>query len=138
MIVAPDFTLSYIDKNIKLSLSDFKGQMVLLTFWASWCPDCSKDMPLKERLFKTVNQDKLKMLTINVSGRERNSHDALRYSKNFITQPTLKDDGRETYLKYHCLGVPTTVLINQEGQIVKQWGENLNILELMELIGDFL
>lgn len=138
MVVAPEFTLSYLDKNSTVSLSDFRGQMVLLTFWASWCPDCSRDMPLKERLFRTVDQHKLKMLTINVSGRERNNDDALRYNKKFITQPTLVDKGRDTYLKYHCLGVPTTVLINQEGQIVKKWGENLNMLELMELIGDFL
>jgi len=138
MTVAPDFTLPFIDKDESLTLSDFRGQMVLLTFWASWCPDCSQDMPMKERLYQTVDQNKLAMLTINVAGRERTHHDAVRYKTNFITQPTLVDRGRETYLNYNALGVPTTVLIDQDGNIVKQWGENLNFLNLMEAISSYL
>ncbi len=138
MTVAPDFTLPFIDKDESLTLSDLRGQMVLLTFWASWCPDCSQDMPLKERLYQTIDQDKLAMLTINVAGRERTHADAVRYKNNFIKQPTLVDRGRETYLNYNALGVPTTVLIDQEGNVVKQWGENLNFLSLMEAISTYL
>ena len=138
MTVAPDFTLSYIDKDDHLTLSDLRGRMVLLTFWASWCPDCSQDMPMKERLYQTVDQEKLAMVTINVAGRERQHEDAVRYKNNFIKQPTLVDRGRETYLNYNALGVPTTVLIDQYGNIVKQWGENLNFLSLMEAISTYL
>ncbi|GEM02305.1 Peroxiredoxin [Halolactibacillus halophilus] len=138
MTVAPDFTLPFIDQDDSLTLSDLRGKMVLLTFWASWCPDCSQDMPMKERLYQTVDQDKLMMLTINVAGRERQHEDAVRYKMNFIKQPTLVDNGRETYLNYNALGVPTTVLIDQDGNIVKQWGENLNFLSLMEAISPYL
>jgi len=138
MTMAPDFTLPYIDKDKQLTLSDLRGKMVLLTFWASWCPDCSQDMPMKERLYQTVDQEKLAMVTINVAGRERQHEDAVRYKANFISQPTLIDRGRETYLNYNALGVPTTVLIDQDGNIVKQWGENLNFLSLMEAISPYL
>ncbi|GEM03857.1 hypothetical protein HMI01_08450 [Halolactibacillus miurensis] len=138
MTTAPDFTLPYIDKDDHLTLSDLRGRMVLLTFWASWCPDCSQDMPMKERLFKTVDQNKLAMITINVTGRERHHDDAVRYKNNFIKQPTLVDNGRETYLNYTCLGVPTTVLIDQQGHIVKQWGQNLSFPSLMEAISAYL
>ena len=47
--VAPDFTLSSLDGNT-ISLSDFKGKYVVLDFWASWCPDCIRDIPVYSNL----------------------------------------------------------------------------------------
>lgn len=138
MTMAPEFRLPFIDQDAHLSLSDLRGRVVLLTFWASWCPDCSQDMPMKERLYRSVDQNKLLMLTINVAGRERSPNDAVRYKNNFIKQPTLIDNNRDTYLDYNCLGVPTTVLIDQEGQIIKRWGEELDFFDLMSTITPYI
>ncbi|SEO71043.1 Thiol-disulfide isomerase or thioredoxin [Amphibacillus marinus] len=128
---APNFTLNYLNKNESYCLSDDFGKIVVLTFWASWCPDCSNDMPLKERLFQSIDSDKVKFITINVSGRERSKADAIRYFNSFMTQPTLVDNGIEVYRKYKCLGVPTTVIIDQNGTIINQFTDQANTMEIM-------
>ncbi|WP_067844005.1 TlpA family protein disulfide reductase [Amphibacillus sediminis] len=135
---APEFTLPYLDQNQTYTLSQDRGKIIILTFWASWCPDCSSDLPLKERLYQTVDAGKVSFITINVSGRERNQEDALRYHQKFISQPTLVDRGLEVYRLYQCLGVPTTVVISQTGEILKQFTDQAKPLEIMAAISQLL
>lgn len=135
---APDFTLSYIDQPGTYQLSKHLGKVIVLTFWTSWCPDCSHDLPLKERLYQASTNEAIVFITINVSGREPNQEEARRYYHQFLTQPTLVDHGLETYRAYNCLGVPTTVIIDQTGFIIKTFSDQARPLQIMEALAPFL
>jgi thiol-disulfide isomerase/thioredoxin len=135
---APLFELPYIHSNESYHLKEDIGKVIVLTFWASWCPDCGKDLPKKEQLFKTMDHDKVKMLTINVVGRERSEDKGMQYAEEFLTQPTLKDRGREVYNLYKSEGVPTTIIIDQQGNIYNKFGDNASFLEIVESIGNLI
>ncbi|KHE68674.1 TlpA disulfide reductase family protein [Halobacillus sp. BBL2006] len=135
---APLFELPYIHSNETYQLKEDLGKVIVLTFWASWCPDCGKDLPKKEQLFKTMDHEKVKMLTINVVGRERMEEKGIRYAEEFLTQPTLKDRGREVYDLYESEGVPTTIIIDQQGNIYNKFGDKASFLEIVESIGNLI
>ncbi|RWZ54911.1 TlpA family protein disulfide reductase [Halobacillus fulvus] len=135
---APLFELPYINSEDIYHLEEDSGKVIVLTFWASWCPDCGTDLPKKEQLYQNMDHSKVKMMTINVTGRERNAEEAVQYTEKFLTQPTLRDRGREVYDAYNGDGVPTTVIIDQNGYIHKQFGDQANFLEIVEAIGSVL
>lgn len=135
---APHFKLPYIDKQGDYQLSDDLGKIVVLTFWTSWCPSCGVDLPLKEKFYQAADSEKIKFITINVVGRERHPNDGVRFHNQFLTQPTLVDRGLEVYRDYNCLGVPTTVIINQAGEIIDQLSEQAAPIDIVEAISPFL
>ncbi len=112
---APDFTLN--DLNGKaVKLSDYKGKVVFLNFWASWCPPCKAEMPGLNR----ANQELVKgndavLLTVN----EGENADVV---KNFLagnkyTFYTLLDKDGKVGNAYNVTGIPTTYIINRDGSI---------------------
>ncbi|UFT98253.1 TlpA family protein disulfide reductase [Radiobacillus kanasensis] len=135
---APYFTLPYTNGNGHFKLSDARGKIIVLTFWVSWCPDCGQDLPKKEALFQSLDRNKVQMITINVPGRERTENAGLEFAEKFLTQPTLIDNGREVYDLYSCTGVPTTVIINEQGEWVKSFNDQASFLSIVEEIGTWL
>lgn len=135
-MLAPKFKLPYLNKKGNYHLQDDIGKVIILTFWASWCLDCSIDLPKKEHLYRSLNNPKVKMLTINVTGRERDPAAADRFTKEFLNQPTLIDNGTEVYNLFNCQGVPTTVVIDSNGSIYKQFGDKANFLDIVKAVGD--
>lgn len=135
---APHFNLKYIDKEKQYNLKESRGSIILLTFWVSWCPDCSTDLPKKEHLFQSIDHDHIKMLTINVTGRERDPNDGIRFAEKFLSQPTLVDDDRKVYDAYHCKSVPTTIIIDQNGHICYRFDDNANVVEIISALGQLL
>ncbi|WP_138418508.1 TlpA disulfide reductase family protein [Aquibacillus sediminis] len=132
---APMFSLPYINNNGIYHLQDDIGKVIVLTFWASWCPDCGHDLPKKEQLFQSMDTTKVRMITINVTGRERDQSAGPAYTEKYLSQPTLADRGTEIYENYQCKGVPTTVIINQNGDIHDQFGDNAKFLEIVTSVG---
>lgn len=114
------------------------GKVILLTFWASWCPDCGRDLPKKEQFYQSVPNDKVKMLTINVAGRERNPQEGINYAEKFLSQPTLIDDNRKVYDQYRCEGVPTTIIIDQNGDIAHSFGDKAEMMDIIQAVGELL
>lgn len=135
---APNFNLPYIDQRGRYQLSEDLGKIIVLTFWTSWCPSCGVDLPLKEKFYQVADPEKIKFITINVVGRERHHSDGIRFHKQFLTQPTLVDRGLEVYREYNCLGVPTTVIIDQEGYIIDQFSDQTKPMEIVEAISHYL
>lgn len=135
---APHFNLKYIDKEKCYNLKESRGSIILLTFWVSWCPDCSVDLPKKEHLFQSIDHARIKMLTINVTGRERDPNDGIRFAEKFLSQPTLVDEGRKIYDAYNCTSVPTTIIIDQNGDICYRFADNANIVEMVSALGQLL
>ncbi|WP_226035951.1 TlpA family protein disulfide reductase [Aquibacillus saliphilus] len=135
---APLFKLPYINKDENYTLSDDLGNIVLITFWTSWCADCGVDLPMKEKFFNSLKSSKVKMLTINVSGRERNYDSPRRYAEKYLTQTNLMDLGREVYDLYQCSGVPTTIIIDVNGEIHEQFDDKTNFLSIVESMGKLI
>ena len=137
-MLAPNFTLPYLNQEGRFTLSEDIGKIIILTFWASWCPDCSVDLPKKEKLYQSLDHKEVKLLTVNVTGRERNDNAAMQFTTKFLTQPTLADNGTEIYDLYKCKGVPTTVLIDKKGNLHKQFGDQADFMEIVASLGELL
>ncbi len=120
---APDFELPVMGTEETMSLSEYRGQVVLIDFWATWCPPCREQMPA----LKTLGEDpdfgeELVILSVNTDdyadGREARVDGFLR-SVGLEDKPTLLDDGRVRAL-YGVRSIPTLVLIDEEGKVLYQ------------------
>ena len=109
---ASNFTLkSRTGKNIKLS--ELRGEVVMLNFWASWCGPCRKEMPLLEKIHKKYKRLGFTLLGVNV---EENTRDAKNYLKDVkVTFPILFDRTQKTSKLYNVQAMPTTILIDRNG-----------------------
>ena len=109
-----------------LSLAGLRGKVVLLNFWASWCPDCRPEMPLFERLHREFAAQGLSVIGINA----REGTAAIRgYAKELgLTFPLVLDPKGEINAAYGVIGLPTTFLIGRDGRAValavgpREWG----------------
>lgn len=109
---APNFTLkSRSGKNIKLS--ELRGEVVMLNFWASWCGPCRKEMPLLEKIHNKYKRLGFTLLGVNV---EENSSAAKNYLKDVkVSFPILFDTTNKTSKLYDVSAMPTTILIDRNG-----------------------
>jgi peroxiredoxin len=98
-----------------LSLKDFRGKVVFLNFWATWCPPCIEEMPAMEKLHQELEKDGLVMLAVNFQeGPERVKVFFTQHNLTFT--PLLDRDGKVTE-QYQAWGLPVSVVINKRGQI---------------------
>ena len=109
---AANFTLkSRSGKNIKLS--ELRGEVVMLNFWASWCGPCRKEMPLLEKIHKKYKKLGFTLLGVNV---EQDTRAAKRYLKDVkVSFPVLFDPANKTSKLYNVSAMPTTILIDRNG-----------------------
>jgi len=113
---APNFTLEDVQGN-KVSLADYKGKVVILNFWATWCPPCIEEMPSMEKLHQRYKGDDFVLLAVNV---EENSRKIVQkfLKKNPYTFPVLLDLDARVQQMYGAYRFPETVIINRNGDIV--------------------
>ena len=104
------------DKNNQLNLNEFRGNLVLLNFWATWCAPCKKEMPSLDLLTKNKNLDNLKIFPINVG--QDNIENASTFFKDLrIENLEIYFDSPITLAKIFGLrGIPTSILFNKEGE----------------------
>ena len=128
-IKAPDFLLSDLEGNI-FDLSAFSGQVIMLTFWGTWCGPCRREIPDFIKLYDEYNDEGLEIIGVAVqSGTPENIKRFSDYYK--INYTILTDIERyESYRTFHDYGtvtgvgtraVPTTFLIDRDGYIVKTY-----------------
>ncbi len=115
---APDFTVPALDGG-KLSLSDFRGQYVLVNFWASWCPPCKAEMPELHAYYNTYQNQGFTLLAINVND-DPNSARAFIEANGFTFPVGLDSNGR-VFGSYGGSALPTSFLIDPKGDLVKAW-----------------
>ena len=110
-------SVTFLDqKNIQLDLNQFKGNLILLNFWATWCAPCKEEMPSLDLLSKNKNLDNLKIFPINVG--KDNIEKALRFYEELeIKNLELYFDSPTTLAKTFGLrGIPTSILFNKKGE----------------------
>jgi len=113
---APDFSLESIQGDY-VRLSDLRGKVILLNFWASWCPPCRYEMPTFQKLFQQYQNQKFVLLTINLTAQDStNALDAFIQKYN-LTLPILLDKDGKVARTYQIQSLPTTFIIGANGII---------------------
>ncbi len=112
---APAFKLQDLSGKIH-QLSDYKGKVVVLNFWASWCGPCIQEMPALSELQKNYADKGLKVISIAVDDQKETLLDVK--TKVNIDFPVLLDSKSEIKNKYKISGFPETFIINREGKLV--------------------
>ncbi len=114
---APDFTLTDLSGK-EVSLSALRGQVVVLNFWATWCPPCREEIPSFVKLQKELQKQGVQFVGVSL---DEEGFEVVRpFAKEYkINYPLLVDEGWTVASRYGATeALPTTVLINRNGQIV--------------------
>ena len=112
--LAPDFQLPNMEGQI-IPLSDFRGEPVLVNFWASWCGPCRAEMPYIQEVYEGWLEQGLVVLTIN-QGESLSTVENFMQSGNY-SFPVLLDTQGQVANQYGILGTPTTFFIDGDGII---------------------
>ncbi|WP_042470211.1 peroxiredoxin family protein [Bacillus ndiopicus] len=117
---AADFTLEALD-GTKISLSDFKGQKVVLNFWATWCPPCKAEMPHLQNFHENNENSDVKLLAVNLTASDSVSNAVDFVDAYELTFPVLLDVDGEVGQLYEVITIPTTYFIDEDGNIVEKF-----------------
>lgn len=121
-LLAPDFTLK--DQYGKVhTLSEYKGKIVFLNFWATWCPPCREEMPNIEEIYKKNNSNENDLVILGVAmpniGREGSVNNIKAFLKDKeYTFPVVFDEDGKLMNDYFINAFPTTYIIGKDGRIV--------------------
>lgn len=111
---APDFTLQS-DDGQTITLSDLRGQVVVLNFWATWCPPCRAEMPALEEVYQARREDGLVVLAVDQA--ESQSQVSAFREELALTFPLLLDPGYVVSDEYRIRLLPSTFFIDRAGVI---------------------
>jgi peroxiredoxin len=115
-MAAPDFSLPDMNGQTR-RLSDYRGKVVLLNFWATWCKPCKEEMPSMETLWDNFKSEDFVMLAISMD-RVTTKKDIPPFVESMrLTFPILTDSWGQTDKKYKLMGVPETYIIDRNGML---------------------
>jgi peroxiredoxin len=111
---APEFTLPDIDGRMH-RLSDYRSKVVVVNFWATWCPPCREEMPAMQRAWKQVQNDDIVFLGINVGETE---DEIFAFTGDYpVDFPLLMDRDSAAIQNWPIRGLPTTYVVDGEGNL---------------------
>lgn len=120
---APDFALPDL-KGKMVKLSDYRGKVVFVNFWATWCKPCEEEMPSMQRMYEVLKKQyqNFELLAVSIDSKEPDAVEA--FAKKYeVTFPVLHDKKGKIKEMYKTTGVPETFIVDQNGVIAeKVWG----------------
>ncbi len=134
---APSFSLKNTAGNVK-RLNDYKGNLILVHFWASWCHVCRHEAPFLEAMYKKLKKDGLVVVSISID-RSRGPVEAF-IKKYAVTFPVLLDPNQDAASVYGITGVPETYILDRNYRLIRHvigpldWTSNKVIKYLSTLI----
>ena len=111
---APDFTLKS-NSGENMRLSEYRGQVVLINFWASWCGPCRQEMPLLDDLHQRYEKLGFSVFGVNIDDDSRKADKVLRDIP--VTFPVLYDSTNEISKLFDVDAMPTTILVDRDGNM---------------------
>lgn len=112
---AEDFTLKTL-KGETVSLKDYRGRLIFLNFWATWCGPCRAEMPSMQRLWEEFKEEDFVILAINIQ--EESKLVSSFMNERGLSFPVLLDEKGKVARTYGIRGIPTTFFLNPEGEII--------------------
>ncbi len=112
--MAPDFVLKDVD-GANLRLNEYRGQVVLINFWASWCGPCRQEMPLLQAIDKRYRDAGFTVLGVNVEGQAGPAKAVA--SKAGVLFPVLVDEGQKVSELYDLESMPSSVVVDRDGVV---------------------
>ena len=111
---APDFALRS-NTGSNLRLSEYRGEVVMINFWATWCGPCRQEMPLLDDLYARYERVGFKLLGVNIDDDARR---ALQMAEELnVSFPILFDEGKDVSRLYQVEAMPATILVDREGTV---------------------
>jgi len=111
----PEITFTDKDNN-KLTLKDFRGSVVLINFWATWCPPCRAEMPSMQKLSDTLSNTDFVMLPVNVQEKPDIVEQFMK--DNNLTFSVYYDPDAEAAVKLGIMALPSSILVDRNGNAV--------------------
>jgi len=113
---APDFSLPRIGQPGNVNLTELKGRVVYLDFWATWCPPCRKSFPWMEEMHTRYKDEGLTIVAVNIDGKVELAEKFVQeLNPGFIVA---HDPGKKTASLYKLRAMPSSYLINRNGNII--------------------
>jgi len=137
--IVPAFKFE-ISKGKTVSIGDYKGKIVLINFFATWCGPCRREMPLYQEKIWNRHKDNPKFALL-AFGREHMWDEVLKFGKDMgLTFPLLPDPKRNVYGKFATELIPRSILLDQDGKILylSEGFEEPHFNELKDLIDNLL
>jgi len=113
---APDFTVQDADR--KVTLHDLRGKVVVLNFWATWCPPCVEEMPSLAQMQSNL-KDRVVVLAVSVDDDERSYRTFLK--KNNVDLLTVRDPQQKSNELYGTFKFPETYIIDRQGVVQRKF-----------------
>lgn len=138
-VAAPDFTLTDMDE-VSHRLADYRGKVVLVNFWATWCPPCRREMPSLERVYQKLKDRPFMVLAINQWETVDHVFSYMGDLNVFPEFPILFDSQSEVSENFGVRGLPTSLIVDTEGRIVYRavGGREFDHPEVLQLIEGLL
>jgi peroxiredoxin len=132
---APDFTRAdFVNKQLRLS--DYRGKVVLLNFWATWCPPCREEMPVFSRWQRALNAKGLQVIGVSMD-------DDVASVKEFLTAhpvsyPVVMGDVKLAETYGGVLGLPLSYLLDTKGRIVARYQGEADLAKMEAKVSELL
>jgi peroxiredoxin len=133
---AADFTLRDVDGQ-QHTLSAYRGKIVIVNFWATWCPPCRFELPAMEKVWNRVKNKDVIILGINVG---EDADTIFTFTADYpVTFPLLMDTDSSVIRKYPVIGLPTTFVIDTSGRLVykaigtRDWNEDALVRQILDI-----
>jgi len=137
MPAAPDFELTDLDGNTH-RLADYRGRVVVVNFWATWCPPCRAEMPSMQRAWEQLRKQKVQMLGVDV-GEDEDT--VFRFLADYPVEfPLLMDTDSGVVEQWSVRGLPSTYILDGQGRIVyraiggREWDDPRLLAKVRALI----
>lgn len=111
---APDFALKS-SSGQNLRLSEYRGDVVMINFWATWCGPCRQEMPLLDDLHSRYSRVGFNLLGVNIDDDSRRAMEMIK--ELGVDFPVLFDESKEVSQLYQVEAMPVTVLVDREGRV---------------------
>ncbi len=137
--VARDFALPDMDKKIH-RLSEARGKLTMVNFWATWCPPCRRELPSMQRLWEQLRDEGFTMYAINIGEDEEAIFPFLLSTGVELTFPILLDARSEVIKQWPVVAIPTTFVLDRDGRIVyravggREWDDAKLVEQLRALL----